>query len=102
MSAVTITQTQTEFMASAGELRGRGRTMGEALDSLVQQGHLEAPVIIHKFSGDEFFTQAQIDRKHELRQRLNTLTEAEHAECYALLDAELDATQARLKASQPR
>ena len=102
MPTVTITKNQTEFMATAGNLRGSGQSIGEALDSLVRQGEVTMPIIIHQFGGDEFFTQEQIDRKHKLRERRETLSAEEQAEYQALLEAELDATQERLKASLPR
>jgi len=38
MPTVTITKEQSEFTATAGNLRGQGQTVGEALDSLVQAG----------------------------------------------------------------
>jgi len=100
MATVTITKQQTEFLATAGNLRGRGQTMGEALDSLVQQGTISVPIIIHQFGGDKFFTQKQYDRMQELRRRVGTLSQGEQSELEALIDAQLDASQARLKASQ--
>jgi len=98
MPTVTITKEQSEFTATTHDHCGQGRTVGEAIDSLLEQG-VTMPIFLRQLGGDQFFTQEQIDRKRELRQRLETLSTEERAEYQALLGAELDATQARLKAA---
>jgi hypothetical protein len=109
MTTVTIrtarpTQDDSRFIARAGNLRGVGRTMGEALDALAAQwGELKetVPVIIQHFGSDRFFTQAQYDRMQELRARIGMLSSDEQAELESLINAELDATIARLDALAP-
>lgn len=109
MTAATIrTDTQAEdsakFIARSGNLRAVGRTMGEALDALASQwGEITqaVPVIIQHFGADRFFTQAQYDRMQELRGRIGTLSAEEQGELESLIDAELEATIARLDALAP-
>ena len=98
MPTVTIQKDQSKFKATTHEHSGQGQTVGEALDSLLQQG-IPLPIFLRQLGGDEFFTQEQIDRSRELRQRNGTLSTEEQAELESLLDAEFDATQARLKAA---
>jgi hypothetical protein len=92
---------EAKFIARTGNLRAVGRTMGEALDALASQwGEITqtVPVIIQHFGPDQFFTQAQYDRMQELRAGIGSLTPAERTELESLIDAELDATTARLDA----
>jgi hypothetical protein len=93
-----------KFIARTGNLRAVGRTMGEALDALASQwGEIThtVPVIIQHFGSDPFFTQPQYDRMQELRTRVQTLSADERTELESLIDAELDATIARLDALAP-
>lgn len=109
MTAATIrTNTQAadnaKFIARSGNLRAVGRTMGEALDALASQwGEITqtVPVLIQHFGPDRFFTQAQYDRMQELRNRIGTLSAGEQTELDSLIDAELEATIARLDALTP-
>ena len=90
-----------KFVARSGNLRGVGRTMGEALDALAAQWAeitQPVPVIIQHFGPDRFFTQAQYDRMQELRRRIGSLSPEEQAELASLIDAELAATMDRLDA----
>ena len=93
-----------KFIARTGNLRAVGRTMGEALDALASQwGEItqSVPVIIQHFGPDRFFTQPQFDRLKELRTRIGILSAEELTELEALIDAELEATVARLDALAP-
>jgi len=98
MPTVTITKEQTEFTATTRDHCGQGRTVGEAIDSLLKQG-VTMPIFLRQLGGDEFFTQEQHDRMMELRRRIDALSVEEQAELESLIDAELDASQARLKAA---
>ncbi len=100
MSTVTITQNQTQYTATAGDYCSSGRTMGEALDALLQQKHITAPIVIQQFGGDAFFTQEQYDRLQALRKCLGSLNDEEQSELESLIDAQLQASQDRLKATR--
>jgi hypothetical protein len=103
MTSVAIRERQedtqnTRFQATSGNRFAVGRTMGEALDALLQNYEGEGEptaVLIQRFQPDAFFTQAQGDRMRELMKRRDTLTTEERSELESLIDAELDATIAR-------
>lgn len=113
MPSVTIRENQeanrkVEFQATSGNHFAVGRTMGEALDTLLQDWEGEAKptaVLIQRFLPDAFFTKAQGDRMQDLMVRRDSLTTEERTELEALVDAELDATIARtdhlISAKQP-
>lgn len=109
MTAITIlaqdasAPDERRFRAAAGDRRAEGRTIGEALDALLAQwGDAEgsavdaARVVLSRFGPDVYFTQAQHDRQRELMARHHDLSPTERAELESLVDAELDATVARL------
>jgi hypothetical protein len=80
--------------------------MGEALDALASQwGEMTetVPVIIQHFGPDRFFTQQHYDRMQDLRSlaAARALSADERRELDALIDAEFDATVARLDALAP-
>jgi hypothetical protein len=113
MPSVTIRENQAnkskvEFQATSGNHFAVGRTMGEALDALLQDWEGEAKptaILIQRFLPDAFFTKAQGDRMQDLMARRDSLTAAERTEFEALIDAELDATILRtdhlMSAKQP-
>ena len=72
--------------------------MGEALDALASWGEVgeTVPVIIQRVGPDQFFSQAQFDRLTDLQSRIGRLTPVEQRELEELIDAELDASVARL------
>lgn len=89
------------FRAIAGHRQSTGRTMGEALDSLVAEWGEDLPeaaVLIQRFQPDVHFTEAQHQRMQELLTRRTSLNPSERTELETLIDAELDATVARTDA----
>jgi len=98
------------YRAIAGNQQTIGKTAGQALDALtLQLGQSDSilSLLIQTFQPDPFFTTAQQQRLSELmelwrtaRDRGQTLSPQEQAELDALVNAELQATQQRLSATQ--
>ena len=103
MGSVTI-QTETtninvkRYRARAGSRLAMGNTMGQALDALTEDWGddiKDTAILIQRFQPDEFFTEAQMQRKQMLLSQRNNLNSIEYTELEALLDSELDATVTR-------
>ena len=109
MGAITILpthQSEAFFEAAQGELSAKGRTAGEALDALTAL--LGTPtthvVIVQAQRPDRFFGAAEQTRLKTLMQRFQnaqegeaSLSDAEREELEALIDAELEAAEARAR-----
>jgi hypothetical protein len=85
---------------NTGTVQSVGKSVGEAIDALTSQLSSEEAngmVIVVQSRGDEFFTETQIDRLHELmeRSRLSALSSGEQDELEALVNAELMASGRR-------
>jgi hypothetical protein len=113
MTKVAILPTPTErgelyYHASSGEKHAQGKTVGEALDALTAQLSAEETstfVIVQSLRPDAFFTAAQQQRlavlmEHwrEARDHGQVLPTEEQTELEALIEAELQASAARVAA----
>ena len=93
------------FRAVAKVGQSEGRTVGEALDALnarLTPGNGETVVLIQPFESDALFTAPQRERLEELMTRWrsmrdngNALPVEEQSELQSLIDAELQAADAR-------
>jgi hypothetical protein len=89
------------FRATAGGEQEFGATPQEALNALMMRlaGNATTPIVIWPYNrGDAFFSQAQQDRLQELKNRRDSLTEAERQEWEHLVEAAFDATISRTQA----
>ena len=91
-----------QFRAVAGDTQGFGATPNEALDALVTMfPDFGMPIIILPFNrGDVFFTQAQHDRLQELKASRTARTADETRELDHLIEAEFEASVARMQSVQ--
>ena len=81
------------------DVSGPGEQWGEALDALTTDWSddiQETAVLIQHFQPDEYFTATLYRRMQELLARRTTLRTEERAALEALIDAERDATVARI------
>ena len=89
---------RTRYQAVAGKQRGDGDTAGQALDAISPKLPRQetAVVVVQPFVADEFFSDSQSSRLHELMLRWRkcrdagtSLADAEQAELDSLVEAEL-------------
>lgn len=86
------------YRVMAGNEQDFGATPQEALNALMTRtsGKAPTPIVILPYNqGDAFFTQEQQNRLLELRDRRETLTEAEKQEWEQLVEASFEATITR-------
>jgi hypothetical protein len=89
-----------QFRAVSGDYQGFGATPQDAVCDLMDKlpGDPPTPIVVWPFNrGDVFFTDAQIARRRELRQRRETLTTDEYNELEQLVEASFEATITRIQ-----
>ena len=87
-------------VTNTGRLQSVGKTVGEAIDALTQklpEDESNGIVIVVQSRGDQFFTEPQITRLHQLMERAKSteLLAAEQDELEALVKAEIVASGRR-------
>jgi hypothetical protein len=98
----------TSYRAVAGQRQSRGRTPGEALDTLTEQLSEQESgtlIVMQPMRPDQFFTEVQRQRLEELMDRWRrardghlTFAAEEQAELDALVAAEVEAATKRTRA----
>jgi len=91
-----------KYRAVSGASHAFGRTPEEAVHVLMKclPEQLPAPIVIWPFNvGDTFFSDEQINRLRELREK-NKLSREERCELEELIDASFEASAARASAIQ--
>ena len=97
-------QQTAQFRATSGDFQGFGVTPQEALNALLSRlnGEAPTPIVIWPYNrSDVFFSAEQQARLQDLKNRRDTLTEAERQEWECLAEATVEASTARVRAINP-